>query len=312
VVHVPKPLPPPHGVTFVPPQASLALSHVQEQHRQSLAKLKQESQSESSSHASTRALGGNGSPGNLAVTPAQRSNVLPWLQAQVLEEWSQLEDRKKARMRAEAVRLTVKTREKQAQHEQSIAVLRARAENATTAAARATFEDQVRAREAQHARELVSLEAQARRSYARHLVSAICSQPNTTAQATESLALIEQEFSSRAAEAKPEPGPTASLLASSRTDGSTASRVAPLCSASPSQDEAQRVTGAPSVASHSQAPKSEAKQAAISWLHGQERSIATLAAGAPDRLAPAARTDGSPGGSSGHLTAERVQHVRRR
>ena len=278
-----------------------------------MAKLKQESQSESSSHASTRALGGNGSPGNmgnLAVTPAQHSNALPWSQAQVLEEWSRLEDRKKARMRAEAVRLTAKTREKQAQYEQSIAVLRARAENATTAAARAAFEDQVRAREAQHARELVSLEAQARRSYARHLVSAICSQPNTTAQATESLALIEQEFSSRAAEAKPEPGPTASLLASSRTDGSTASRVAPSCSASPSQDEAQRMTGAPSVASHSQAPKSEAKRAAISWLHGQERSIETLAAGAPDHLAPAARTDGSPGGSSAHLTAERVSRAR--
>ena len=140
------------------PQASVALSHVEEQHQRALAKLKQETQSEVGSIASTRMSAGNVSLGT--DDPVQGSATL---QAEALEEWSQLEDKKKDQMRAEAQKLTARMRSKQVEHEQAITAARARADKATSEAARARFEDEIREKEAQHARELQNLEAQASR-----------------------------------------------------------------------------------------------------------------------------------------------------
>jgi hypothetical protein len=140
------------------PQASVALSHVEEQHQRALAKLQQETQSEVGSIASTRI-----SACNVSLGMAEPAHGSATLQAEALEEWSQLEDKKKDQMRAEAQKLTARMRSKQVEHEQAITAARARADKATSEAARARFEDEIREKEAQHARELQNLEAQASR-----------------------------------------------------------------------------------------------------------------------------------------------------
>ena len=136
----------------------MALSHLEEEHQRALAKLKLETQSETGSITSTRMPAGCVSPGTNEPVKS-----IATLQAEALEEWSQLEDKKKDQMRAEAQKLTARMRSKQAEHEQAITAARARADKATSEAARARFEDEIREREAQHARELQKLEAQASR-----------------------------------------------------------------------------------------------------------------------------------------------------
>ena len=140
------------------PQASVALSHVEEQHQRALAKLQQETQSEVGSIASTRI-----SACNVSLGTAEPAHGSATLEAEALEKWSQLEDKKKDQMRAEAQKLTARMRSKQVEHEQAITAARARADKATSEAARARFEDEIREKEAQHARELQNLEAQASR-----------------------------------------------------------------------------------------------------------------------------------------------------
>ena len=142
------------------PQASVALSHVEEQHQRALAKLQQETQSEVGSIASTRI-----SACNVSLGMAEPAHGSATLQAEALEKWSQLEDKKKDQMRAEAQKLTACMRSKQVEHEQAITAARARASRArfVDEAARARLMDEIREKEAQHARELQNLEAQASR-----------------------------------------------------------------------------------------------------------------------------------------------------
>ena len=138
----------------------MALSHLEEQHQRALAKLNLETQSETNSIASTRTSAGNVSP---RTNEPVKSNAT--LQAEALEEWSQLKEKKKAKMRAEAEKLTALMRGKQVEHEQAITAARARASRArfVDEAARARLMDEIREKEAQHARELQKLEAQASR-----------------------------------------------------------------------------------------------------------------------------------------------------
>ena len=234
----------------------MALSHVEEQHQRALAKLKQETQSEVGSIASTRMSAGNVSLGT--DDPVQGSATL---QAEALEEWSQLEDKKKDQMRAEAQKLTSCMRSKQVEHEQAITAARARADKATSEAARALFEDEIREEEARHARELQNLEAQASRlpppppSHRAFICACFSPLATANAQATESLALIEEEFASSAAKARPP-----SLRLASSQAGSSQRMSSALVLASQSQSQ------------RTPAPRTEAQRAAISWLDGQERS----------------------------------------
>ena len=140
----------------------MALSHLEEEHQRALAKLKLETQSETGSITSTRMPAGCVSPGTNEPVKS-----IATLQAEALEEWSQLKDKKKAKMRAEAEKLTALMRSKQVEHEQAITAARTRASRARFAdeAARARFMDEIREKEAQHARELQKLEAQVNRVY---------------------------------------------------------------------------------------------------------------------------------------------------
>ena len=165
------------------PQASVALSHVEARHRQSVAKLKREFP-----HAAPLELMGgdricdkpNDGSGDLGdgdgTTVGSGDNVPAEGEAAVaLIEWSQLEDEEKDRVRAEAQRLMAEMVKKQEAHEKAIAATRKRLEHTTTEAikghfgqsrapsARASFECRVaiRLQEEHHAMDLVALEAQA-------------------------------------------------------------------------------------------------------------------------------------------------------
>lgn len=136
----------------------MAISHVEEEHQRAVAKLKQETLSEVGSQASTQVA-----RSNFSLATSEPAQHVSELQAEAREEWSQLEGRKKMRMRAEAQRLTELLRDKHVKHEQVVAALRANAEKATSGAARARFEEELHEKETQHARELEELEAKVRR-----------------------------------------------------------------------------------------------------------------------------------------------------
>lgn len=137
------------------PQASVALSHVEARHRQSVAKLKREFP-----HAAPLELMGgdricdkpNDGSGDLGdgdgTTVGSGDNVPAEGEAAVaLIEWSQLEDEEKDRVRAEAQRLMAEMVKKQEAHEKSIATTQCR--------------EAIRLQEEHHAMDLVALEAQA-------------------------------------------------------------------------------------------------------------------------------------------------------
>ena len=96
--------------------------------------------------------------------------------AEAVAEWSQLEDEKKATMRATAKRLMDEMHHKQAMHDKVMAAARERVENATSDVARKLFTDDIRLHEENHAKELQQLEE----------------------QASQALASIDRDFSSRA------------------------------------------------------------------------------------------------------------------
>jgi len=172
-------------------------------------------------------------------------------------EWSQLEEEKKASMRAEAQRLMAEMHKKQEMHEMVMAAARERVEHATTDVARALFTDDLRLHEEHHAKELQELEA----------------------QATQALASIDRDFSSRADKAKAPALPAALPVTSSRAFCGSTKRAL-------SRD-------ALDLASHSQrmpVPQSEARVQAITWLDGQERnSERDSEDGKPSRQASSAR-----------------------
>jgi len=241
-------------------KASVALLHVEEQHQRALAKLKQETRA--AQHDAMQVASASGEDSRYGNSKLQGNGDT--LQAEALQEWSQLEDQKKARMRAEAERLMAQMHQTQTQHDEAVAAVRERAEKATTEAARALFNEDLRLREEQHSKELEQLEA----------------------QATKSLATIEQEFSGRAVRA----------TAASKPPG--------LPSALSQARSSQVMSGALVLASHSQGTRlqqSEARKQAITWLGGQEctaidtlpasdwNAVAHVADGRPKRQASSSR-----------------------
>ena len=77
----------------------MALSHLEEEHQRALAKLKLETQSETGSITSTRMPAGCVSPGTNEPVKS-----IATLQAEALEEWSQLKDLHKLGEGARAAR----------------------------------------------------------------------------------------------------------------------------------------------------------------------------------------------------------------
>ena len=86
--------------------------------------------------------------------------------AEAVSEWSQLEDEKKATMRATAKKLMDEMDHKQAMHDKVMAAARERVENATSDVARKLFKDDIRLHEENHAKELQQLEEQASQALA--------------------------------------------------------------------------------------------------------------------------------------------------
>ncbi len=224
-------------------KASVALSHVETQHAQAIAKLKREF-----AEAAPIQLTGGGSNrgsshGNLGNGDGQslesggQAPPKAVQAAEALLEWNQLEDEKKSTMRAAAQRLMAEMHEKQALHDKVIAAARERVENATSDVARALFTDDIRLHEQHHAKELQDLEA----------------------QATQALASIDRDFTSRANVAK-----APALM-----------QALPQASSEAFYGSSKRMTGALELAPHSQrmpVPQSESRMQAITWLQGQERS----------------------------------------
>jgi hypothetical protein len=153
-------------------KASVALQHVEKQHQRAVSKLT-ESQVASSTSAS--------SGFKLALLPASSSSCSKTgsdvmgsessdSQAQaapgVKPEPAQLDQHKKARMRQQAEVLMARVQGLHTQHAETMTVLQARAANATTGAARAVFEGEIRAKEHQHTAELQRVEAQAAKALA--------------------------------------------------------------------------------------------------------------------------------------------------
>ena len=224
-------------------KASVALSHVETQHAQAIAKLKREF-----AEAAPIQLTGGGSNrgsshGNLGNGDGQslesggQAPPKAVQAAEALLEWSQLEDEKKSTMRAAAQRLMAEMHEKQALHDKVIAAARERVENATSDVARALFTDDIQLHEQHHAKELQDLEA----------------------QATQALASIDRDFTSRANVAK-----APALM-----------QALPQASSEAFYGSSKRMAGTLELAPHSQkmlVPQSESRMQAITWLQGQERS----------------------------------------
>jgi len=127
-------------------QASLALSHLEQQHQQAVAKLKQE----------------------FGTAEQER-------QAEALNDWSQLDAEKKARMRTEAQRLMAQLQARQTKHDHTIAAMR-RAEKAlrmkdskASMTKADLLNEDIRLKDDQHAKELEQLDAKARTSSAMRL-----------------------------------------------------------------------------------------------------------------------------------------------
>ena len=164
--------------------------------------------------------------------------------AEAVAEWSQLEDEKKATMRATAKRLMDEMHHKQAMHDKVMAAARERVENATSDVARKLFKDDIRLHEENHAKELQQLEE----------------------QASQALATIDRDFSSRAeaAQQSAAPRPTAPAAAASPPleRGGSAKRM----TVSSSREQLM------SSAKQARMPQSEARLQAISWLETSERN----------------------------------------
>jgi hypothetical protein len=218
-------------------KASVALSHVESQHQQAVANLRLDFPQASSPHLP----GGAGDCGSNCVKPTDSSSLgsgggesLPAGAAEAMLEWSQLEDEKKAMMRAEAQRLMAEMHKKQEMHDRVMAAAQERVEHATTDVARALFTDDIRLHEEHHAKELQELEA----------------------QATQALATIDRDFSSRG----PALPPVLSATSSQAFYGS-AKRMA-------SRDALELASHSQRIP----VPQSEARMQAITWLDGQERN----------------------------------------
>ena len=236
-------------------KASVALSHVEQQHQQALAKLQAEfpkqAEEPPAGNRSNRVnpTGGGGKVGhgrydyNKEEMEARNEALR---NADALYEWSQLEDTKKATMRATAERLMAEMHDKQETHDRVMAAARERVGHATTDVARALFTDDIRLHEEKHAKQLQDLEE----------------------QASQALATIDRDFSSRAAAAKQSAAqrPTALPASSSQAFCGSAKRM----TVSSSREQLMSVDSGS--ARRGKLPQSEARMQAITWLETSERN----------------------------------------
>ena len=236
-------------------KASVALSHVETQHRQALAKLQREfprappQLEDGPGGKLVKPSGGNPRLGEEEVQDEAARD------AQALREWSQLEDKKKATMRAEAQRLMAEMHQKQEMHDKVIAAARERVAHATTDVARALFTDDIRLHEEHHSKELQELEA----------------------QATEALATIDRDFSSRAAATKRPPQPQALPVDASQAFCGSAKRM----SVSSSNEALGKVSSEREKLSRK--TTDEARMHAIDWLNRSESASSETSGQQEDR-----------------------------
>jgi hypothetical protein len=236
-------------------KASVALSHVEQQHQQALAKLQAEfpKQAEESSAGKrgnrVNPTGGGAKAGhgrydyNEEELAAQNEAAR---NAEALLEWSQLEDAKKATMRATAERLMAEMHDAQEMHDRVMAAAKERVGHATTDVARALFTDDIRLHEEKHAKQLQDLEE----------------------QASQALATIDRDFSSRAAAAKQSAAqrPTALPAPTSQAFCGSAKRM----TVSSSREQLMSVDSGS--LRKIKLPQSEARMQAITWLETSERN----------------------------------------